>query len=52
MLSAYHLVLPTFFHRILSVLVTCLDSFLYLETQYSFLEALFTLQRDNTREER
>ena len=38
--------------RILAVLVTCLDSFLYLETQYSFLQALCSLQRDNAMEDR
>lgn len=38
--------------RILGVLVTCLDSFLYLESQYSILEALLALQRESIPEDR
>ena len=33
--------------RILSVLVTCLDSLLFLQSKYNFLETLLALQRDN-----
>ncbi len=34
-------------HRIVSTLVTCLDSLLYLETRYHLADALFSLQRDD-----
>ncbi len=35
------------YSRILSVLVTCLDSFLFLESQYGFIDVLCTLQKES-----
>ena len=35
-----------FSSRILSSLVTCLDSFLFLESEYQFVDALLSLQAD------
>lgn len=32
------------YFRILSVMVTCLDSMLFLEHKYSFINTLFSLQ--------
>ena len=34
------------YSRILSVLVTCLDSALFLESEYKFIDTLFSLQKD------
>ena len=41
----FHLSL-SFFIRILSTLVTCLDSYLYLDAQFNISEALLSLQGD------